>query len=280
MFALLGRAFWIPLRKPQDILKTFWPLAFIAIAYSYILPYLVKMLLVRHENFPEVSQILNRPEGGIYAILVMFLLLFLLSYFVILIYDGLIKWHRHIILDEPAKTINLLPQKRNWRYIGWSLLFCILGLLIHFYITRKILPPASLQLPIDEQSYKMAIEFTMLRYTLTLSIFVLLFSRLFLLLPKNAVADSSFSIAEDLSISEKIIWTITILLATLVFMAAFFVLWKLAPLPEFSTGAIPLWLNRSDYTLHLILSLGLLFYEGFVMLTLLSLGYKKIVYGD
>lgn len=280
MFALLGRAFWIPLRKPQDILKIFWPLAFIAIAYSYIFPYLVKMLLVRHENFPEVSQLLNRPEGGIYAILVMFLLVFLLCYFLVLIYDGLIKWHRHIILDEPAKTINLLPQRRNWRYIGWSLLFCILGLLIHFYISRRLLVPVSLQLPIDHDTYKTAIEFTMLRYTLTLLIFVILFARLFLLLPKNAVADSSFSIAADLSISEKIIWTITMLLATLIFMVVFFTLWKLAPVPEFSTGAIPLWLNRSDYNLHLIFSLALLFYEGFVMLTILSLGYKKVVYGE
>lgn len=280
MFVLLGRAFWMPVRKPWDVLKIFWPLIIIGIAYSYILPYLTNMLLLAHADFPEISTLFNIPEGGIYSILILFLILFLISYFIILIYDGLIKWHRHIILNEPAGAITLTPQKRNWRYMGWSLFFITAGILIHIFITRKLLPPVNLQIPIDEKAYTHAINMTMLRYSLTLLIFTIIFGNLFLKLPKNAVGDSSFSINADLSFSEKIVWTLTVLIATAIIMGAFIALWKQAPIPEFSTGAIPIWLNKESYTLHLTLSLTLIMYGGFVMLTLLSMGYKRVVYGE
>ncbi len=205
-------------------------------------------------------------------------------YIILIAYGGIIKWHRKVILDEEATALNLVPGKKELKYLGYSLLFGIVFVLIGLFVLR-ILAPAILgsgqNVQVTALTFAMLNKiylFKLLGILICNAIFLLLIGKHLLRLPNLAVEGGAFDFS--LFAEEKLGWIFLVLAGSFIIMLLHYCLFLL----HFSIFSIEdlqqLALNRKFVfsSLNIVfsaLSTFLGVYTALTYASLLSLFYRE-----
>jgi hypothetical protein len=115
IWGLIGHSYALPLQKFGSLVKVFW------------LPALVWGIFAIGSEYAH-RHIIEPGTFTFFALPVVFLLCFTIA-----IASGLVRWHRHLIKDDPPESAQPWLQRSEWqflwRWIWLGLMFVLLGVL-------------------------------------------------------------------------------------------------------------------------------------------------------
>jgi hypothetical protein len=115
VWGLIGQSYALPLQKIRSLVKVFWLPVLVLVIFAIVIGYAARHLI--------------EPGTFIfYALPVVFLLCFTIASA-----SGLVRWHRHLIKDNPPESAQFWLRRGEWRFLWrWSclgLVYVLLGVL-------------------------------------------------------------------------------------------------------------------------------------------------------
>ena len=112
IWGLIGHSYALPLQKFGSLVKVFW------------LPVLVWVIFAIGSEYAH-RHLIEPGTFTFFALPVVFLLCFTIA-----IASGLVRWHRHLIKDNPPESAQPWLQRGEWQFLWrWSWLGLMFGLL-------------------------------------------------------------------------------------------------------------------------------------------------------
>lgn len=127
-------AYLTPLRRIKAVLTIFWPLLIVQPGILLLHQSVFKLGM----PFPPDRITFRLFAGG-------FILAIAGMLFITLLFgSGIYRWHRHLVLDEPATMLPLFPEKRVrrffWRWLGLGALFFLFAMIGQIIVASVVFP--------------------------------------------------------------------------------------------------------------------------------------------
>ncbi len=280
MSSILSQSFMLPLREYKDAIKIFWPLVF-----GFIGLYIVALQIKSSVPVASTPSVVPEDAGRLLLIFVGFYLIGI--YITLVSYGGIIKWHRKVILHEPATMLRFIPGKREWKYLGYTILFGIGMALFAVLISIVVFHLFFDGKPIS-QFFSTGLLNIILAQILvaffSFTVFLLLFGKQLLRLPNVALERKTIDFSK-LSPSDKKDWFYLILLNTSIVMFLYLLFFVLKHSLFSTEELLQISLSGKMFSspLYLLISIAEIFltiYIPLVYATLLSLYYRNKLYNQ